>query len=235
MLVDRHHVSLLIDLGAIAQGKTAGQLAPLRERVEAFLNTLDGAASPAARRAFAARMQRLPAEDQPWAAVRRPDPGTHLAAATGASITGPPAALLVLGQEDDDPDSDEDGNRVSSRGTPAAGPWAPLHDAFNRWDAAEILRWAGPLGWQQPDSDVEHKPDVELVGPSPVPEPATPTEAATRAAQEADARSQKTLRTVGIVAAAGGAGALLLGLGRALTRPSTTSQDALAGAKDDTP
>lgn len=235
MLIDRHHVSLLIDFGAIAQGKTAGQLAPLRDRLDAFLNTLDGAASLAARRAFADRMQRLPAEDRPWAAVRRPNPGASLAAGTGTSLAGPPAALLVLGQEDDDPDSDEDGNRVPSRGTAAAGPWAPLHDAFDRWDAAEILRWAGPLGWQQPDMDIQRRPDVELVGPTPGPEPATPAEAATRAAQEADTRSQKTLRTVGIAAAAGGAGALLLGLGLALRRPAMTSQDALAGAKDDTP
>ncbi len=233
MLVDRHHASLLIDLGAIAQGKTALELAPLRERVEAFLNTLAAAASPAARRAFTERMQRMPADDRPWAAVRRPKPGTHLAAGTGASLTGPPAALLVLGQEDDDPDSEADGNRVPSQGSAAAGPWAPLHDALDRWDTAEILRWVGPLGWQQPDMHVERRPDVELVGIAP--EPNTPTEAATRAAQEAEARSQKTLRTVGIVAAAGGAGALLMGLGRALARPTLTSQDAPTGAKDDTP
>lgn len=134
-------------------------------------------------------------------------------------------------QEDDDPDGEEDGNRLPSPGTAAAGPWAPLQDALARWDTAEILRWAGPLGWQPPDVEVERMQDVELAGPSPAPEPTTPTEAATRAVQEADARSQKTLRAAGIAAAAGGAGALLWGLGRALVRPAMTSQD----EKDDTP
>lgn len=235
MLVDRHHVSLLIDFGAIAQGKTVQQLAPLKDRLDSFLNTLGGTASSSARRAFADRMQRLPKEDEPWSAVRRPDPGTHLAAGTGASPAGPPAALLVLGQEDDDPDSEEDGNRLPSPGTAAARPWAPLHDALERWDTAELLRWMGPLGWQAPDVRIERTPDVELAGPSPIAEPSTPTEAATRAAQEVDARSQTMLRTVVIAAAAGGTGALLLGLGLAFTRPSMTSQDALTGAKDDTP
>ncbi len=227
MLVNRHHVQMLIDFGAIAQGKSAQQLAPLKDRLEAFLNTLGGAASPAARRAFAERMSK---EDRPWSAVRRPDPGMHLAAGTGASLGGPPAALLVRGQEDDDPDGEEDGNRV-----PSAEPWAGLRDALNRWDTSEILRWAGPVGWQQPDMPVERMQDVELAGPSPALDPTTPTEAASRAAQEADARSQKTLRAVGIAAAAGGTGALLLGLGRALGRPAMTSQAAPSGAKDDTP
>lgn len=230
MLVDRHHVQMLIDFGAIAQGKSAQQLVPLKDRLEAFINTLDGAASPAARRAFADRMQRMSKDDHPWSAVRRSDPGTYLAAGTGASVGGPPAALLVRGQEDDDPDGEEDGNRV-----PSAAPWAGLRNALDRWDTSEIRRWAGPLGWQQPNLSIERTPDVELAGPSPVTEPSTPTEAATRAAQEADARSQKTLRAVGIAAAAGGTGALLLGLGRALVRPTMTSQAAPSGAKDDTP
>ncbi len=231
MLIDRHHVSLLIDFGLIAQGKSAQQLAPLKDRLDAFLNTLGGAASPAARRAFADRMQRMPKDDRPWSAVRRPDPGTHLTPGTGASLDAPPAALLVRGQEDDDPDGEEDGNRLPSPGTASAGPWAPLEDALDRWDTAEILRWAGPLGWQQPDLAMDRMQDAELAGPSPTPEPSTPTEAASRAAQEADARSQKTLRAAGIAAAAGGAGALLWGLGRALVRPALTSQD----TKDDTP
>jgi len=216
MLVDRHHVQVLIDFGAIAQGKTPRQLGPLKDRLDALLNTLGGAASPAARRAFADRMQRLPKDDHPWSAVRRPDPGMRLAAGPGASQAGPPAALLVLGQEDDDPDSLEDGNRLPAPGVAGVEAWAPLHEALKRWDPSEILRWAGPLGWQRPDVPLERIQDAELVGPSDVFGPTTPTEAATRAAQEVDARSQKTLHALGI--AAGGTGALLLNLGRARMR-----------------
>ncbi len=233
MLVDRHHVQVLIDFGAIAQGKTARQLGPLKDRLDAFLNTLGGAASPAARRAFADRMQRLPRDDRPWSAVRHP--GTHMSEGPGDSHAGPPAALLVLGHDDDDPDSTEDGNRLPAPGAAGAGAWAPLHDALERWNTTELLRWAGPLGWQQPDMPRELSPAVETPAPYGVSEPTTPSEAATRAAQEGDARSQTTLRVIGVAVAAGGTGALLLGLGRALGRPALTSKTALPGAKDDTP
>ena len=82
MLVDRHHAQYLIDLGVVAQGKSAEQLAPLKDRLDAFLGTLGGAATPAARRAFEAQMQRLPNEDHPWSAIRRPDPTKRIAADT---------------------------------------------------------------------------------------------------------------------------------------------------------
>src|SRR5688572_8644102 len=118
MLVDRHHVQYLIDLGQVAQGKSARQLAPLEDRLETFLGTLAGAASPAARRAFQALMQRLPQDDGPWAAVR-PVGSTHRPAGAAAA-GGPPAAELVLGQIDDDPDGEEDGNRLPDAGLAAA-------------------------------------------------------------------------------------------------------------------
>ena len=52
MLVNRHHTRYLIDLGQVAQDKSAKQLAPLKDRLDAFLNTLGGEASSSARSAF---------------------------------------------------------------------------------------------------------------------------------------------------------------------------------------
>ncbi len=239
MLVDRHHVQYLIDLGQVASGKTAQQLVPLKNRLDALLNTLGGAASSAARRAFEDRMQQQPKDDYPWSAVRRPDPAARIAAGTGEASEVPPAALLVLGQVDDDPDGDEDGNRLPDPGTKAAGPWTRLHDALERWDPAEISQWIGPLGWQPPSAPIERTEDAELM-PTPataklerprMPEPTTPSEAANRAAQEANTRSQKMLRTAGVAAAAGTAGALLFALGS----PSKTSKLAPSGTKEESP
>ena len=228
MLVNRHHAQYLIDLGEVAQGKSAEQLAALKDRLDALLGTLAGAATPAARRTFEAQMQRLPNDDRPWSAIRRPDPTKRLAADTSPP-SGPPAAVLLLAQEDDDPDSEEDGNRLPDAGTPAADPWADLHQALRRWDTAEILRWAGPLGWQRPSIALALTQEAELAeSPSqPAPSPSTPAEAATRAAQEADERSRKILRAIGIAAAVSSGGALIFGLGRAIANSNT--------AKDESP
>jgi hypothetical protein len=236
MLVNRHHVRYLIDLGQVAEGKTASQLAPLKDRLDAFLGTLGGAASPAAVRAFEAQLQRLPKDDRPWSAVRRPNTIDRLA---DDAIGGPPAAVLLLDQEDDDPDGEEDGNRLPDPGTTTGVPWAALHEALRRWDTAEILRWAGPLGWQRPSESLDLTQEAELAISTPsrstAETPATPAEAAARAAQEADDRSKRTLRAVGVAVAVGGGGALLFGLGRALGGPSKTPKSAPPGAKEVTP
>jgi hypothetical protein len=239
MLVDRHHVQYLLDLGEVAQGKSAQQLAPLQDRLDAFLGTLAGAASPAARHAFEALMQRTAKDDRPWSAVRRPS-ATGQLTTRGSTDTLPPAVLLLLDQVDDDPDGEEDGNRLPNAGTAAAEPWTPLHDALKRWDPTELLRWIGPLGWQQPGHTHALIQDAELaVGPTsnnaPERDPPTPADAAIRAAQEADERSRKTLRTLGIAAAATGGGALIFGLGRALGRTASPTQSVLADAKEPTP
>jgi len=233
MLVDRHHAQYLIDLGEVAQGRSAEQLVALKDRLDAFLGTLAGAAAPAARRAFEAQMQRLPNEDHPWSAIRRPDPTKRIAADT-STPSSPPAAMLLLAQEDDDPDGDEDGNRIPDAGTPAADPWADLHQALRRWDTAEIQRWAGPLGWQRPSTALALTQEAELVASTsqPAPPPSTPTEAAARAAQEADERSRKTLRAVGIAAAVSSGGALVFGLGRAIANANTRAS---TSAKDESP
>lgn len=218
MLVDRHHVQYLIELGELARGKSASQLAAHEDRLEAFLGTLGGAASPSAIVAAEARMRRSPEDDRPWSAVRSPE--------TGAAVSAPPAALLVLSQLDDDPDGEEDGNRLPPRGTPG---WAPLHDALDRWDTDAILAWVGPLGWQPPSAPLLLDQDAELRA-DPTASPSGPTshaEAASLAAREADARSQKTLRVIG-TAAAGGVGALLFGLGRALGRAASISRTDIA-------
>lgn len=163
MLVDRHHVQYLIALGELAGDTPASQPQVHKDRLDAFLNTLGGAASPEAREAFAHRMQRLPAEDRPWAAVRRPDPATRLALGTAPVASGPPAALLVLGQGDDDSDGEEDGNRLPDPGTDAALHWARLQDALERWDTAEIRQWIGPLGWQRPHLNLQLDQEAEIV------------------------------------------------------------------------
>ena len=233
MLVNRHHARYLIDLGQVAQGKSTEQLAPLKDRLDAFLNTLGAAATPAGRRAFQEQMERLPKDDRPWSAVRRPDPTTRIAPDARSTGTGPPAVALLLAQVDDDPDSDEDGNRIPDLNAPDAAPWADLHQALLRWDTAGIQRWIGPLGWQRPTSPLELTQEPELAEHSPS-LPGTPTEAASRAAHEADDRSRRTLRAVGITAAVSSGGALLFGLGRALANPHTPP-GALTGAKDETP
>jgi len=233
MLVNRHHARYLIDLGQVAQGKSDEQLAPLKDRLDAFLNTLGGAATPAGRRAFQDQMQRLPKDDRPWSAVRRPDPTSRIAPDARSTGSGPPAVALLLAQVDDDPDSDEDGNRIPDIDAQGAAPGADLHQAFLRWDTAEIQRWFGPLGWQRPTSPLELTQEPELAEHSPS-LPGTPTEAASRAAHEADDRSRRTLRAVGITAAVSSGGALLFGLGRALANPHTPP-GAITGAKDETP
>jgi hypothetical protein len=184
MLVNRHHARYLIDLGQVAQGKSAEQLAPLKDHLDAFLNTLGGAATPAARRAFDEQMQRLPKDDRPWSAIRRPDPTTRIAPDARSTGSGPPAVVLLLAQVDDDPDSDEDGNRIPDLDAPDAAPWADLHQALLRWDTAEIQRWIGPLGWQRPTSPLELTQEPELAEHSPrrsrEPRPRPPLEPRTR-------------------------------------------------------
>ena len=234
MLVDRHHAQYLIDLGHVAEGKSAEQLAPLKDRLETFLDTLSGGATPAARRVFEEQLERLAKNDRPWAAIRRPDPTTHIAPDTSTPRRTSPAVALLLAQVDDDPDSDEDGNRIPDVNAADAGPWVDLHQALLRWDTAEIQRWIGPLGWQSPTSPMELTQEPELTQDAPTPQPGTPSQAAVQAAHDADERSRKTLRAVGITAAISGGGALLFGLGRSLANPHTPP-GASMGAKDETP
>lgn len=96
MLVNRHHVQYLIELGQLARGKSARELMPHKDRLDAFLVTLGGAASPTALAAFEARMRTMPADDRPWFAVRLPETGGRLAP-RAEPASGPPAALLVRG------------------------------------------------------------------------------------------------------------------------------------------
>jgi hypothetical protein len=116
--------------------------------------------------------------------------------APDARSAGPPAAVLLLAQVDDDPDSDEDGNRIPDPGATDAAPWAALHQALRRWDTAEIQRWARPPRLATPDlsarADAGAGARQHSTPPTSTAEtPATPAEAASRAAQEADDRSKK--------------------------------------------
>lgn len=231
MLVDRHHVQYLIELGELAREASAAVLPGSKDQVEAFLGTLGGAATPTAVLAFEARMAGLPAEGRPWSAVRGSQSDSRLAPGTGTATSGPPAAMLVRGQLDDDPDGEEDGNRI-----PDTTTWAQLREALERWDTQVIFAWIGPLGWQPPATSLllDQAPELSTgpISNRTPPGPASPSQAASLAAQEADARSRKALRTIGTVVAAGGAGGLLFGLGRALGRAAT--QPRIDSAKEPT-
>ena len=144
MLIDRHRVAALLELSRIAGGSEAERVAS-QPALETLLVALYAAATPTARERFTQRMERLPASETPWGALRR-DPAGQLALGTAI----PPVVHLVLGQRDDDPDAAEDGNRLPDRDLKAGEPWRPLYTAFDRWDTPVIAAHIGPMGWQLP-------------------------------------------------------------------------------------
>lgn len=201
MLVDSHHVRYLLRLGELARGKTAKELAARKQAAESFLSTLWWTATPAARQAFGARMEKAAADERPWAAVRVPGPGMQLALG-GAS--GPPAALLLLGRADDDPDDAAGEARLTDA-------HAPLLEALERWDVPEIQRWLGPLGWQVPSAAI---PKQDPLGETAESVPASTPPAADPVPPTLEDQSGLWLRAVGLTAAIGAGGTLLYVLGR---------------------
>lgn len=144
MLIDRHRVAALLELSRIAGNSEAERVAS-QPALETLLVALYAAATPTARERFTQRMERLPASEKPWGALRH-DPASQLA--LGPAL--PPVVYLVLGQRDDDPDAAEDGNRLPDRDLKTGQPWLPLYAAFDRWDTLVIAAHIGPMGWQLP-------------------------------------------------------------------------------------
>lgn len=224
-----------MNLGQVAEGKSAEQLAPLKDRLDTFLNTLGGAATPAARRAFEEQLQRLPKDDRPWAAIRRPEsdhPHRPRRETDRQSNARANPAARAGGRRPRQ--RQRAGNRIRNVNAADAGPWADLHQALLRWDTAEISAGSARSAGSHLLLRMELTQEPELTQDTPTPLPGTPAEAAVQAAHNADERSRKTLRAVGITAAISGGGALLFGLGRSLANPHTPPGASL-GAKDETP
>jgi hypothetical protein len=168
MLADRHRIAAVIALSQVPEAERAAH----QDALETLLVHLYHGATPAAREAFRKRMDPVPASQKPWGALVRPSPAQWL----GLGPPVPAVALLVRGQQDDDPDSAEDGNRLPDRDSKAGEPWVPLYVALDRWDTAAILRHIGPTGWRVPlvrpvpldqGFDVEVVPSQVVLKPSP--------------------------------------------------------------------
>ena len=144
MLVDRHRIAAVIELSRVPEAERAAH----QDALETLLVYLYQNATPAARAGFLKRMDPLPASAKPWGALARPNPSQWV----GLGPPVPAVLVLLLGQQDDDPDSAEDGNRLPDRDSKAGAPWAPLYAALDRWDTAAILQHVGPTGWQLPPS-----------------------------------------------------------------------------------
>ena len=142
MLVDRHRIAAVIELSRVPEAERAAH----QDALETLLVYLYQNATPATRAAFLQRMDPLPASAKPWGALARPNPAQWV----GLGPPVPAVLVLLLGQQDDDPDSAEDGNRLPDRDSKAGAPWAPLYAALDRWDTATILQHVGPTGWQLP-------------------------------------------------------------------------------------
>ena len=140
MLIDRHRVAAVLALSKVPEAERAAH----QDALEALLVHLYTHATPAAREAFLKRMDPLPKASKPWAALTRPSPAQWI----GLGPPVPAVLTLLLGQQDDDPDSAEDGNRLPDRDSQEGAPWAPLYAALDRWDTAVIQRHIGPVGWQ---------------------------------------------------------------------------------------
>lgn len=180
MLVDRHSVAALLALSQVSEAERVAHQGAL----EVLLVRLFQSATPAGREAFLKRMELVPKNEKPWGALVRPSPAQWI----GLGPPVPAVALLVRGQQDDDPDSAEDGNRLPDRDSKEGEPWGSVYAALDRWDTQALLQHIGPAGWQvRPFRPVplDEGYAVELVRPNavfnttPAPAPAetSPTEA----------------------------------------------------------
>jgi hypothetical protein len=168
MLVDRHRTAAVIALSRVPVAERAAH----QEALEMLLVHLYQSATSAAREAFRKRMDPLPQSQKPWGALDRPSPTQWL----GLGPPVPAVLILLLGQQDDDPDSAEDGNRLPDRDSKGGETWIPLYAALDRWDTDLILQHIGPAGWQVPTPrpvPLDEGLGVELVPLAPVFTPIT--------------------------------------------------------------
>lgn len=163
MLVDRHRTAAVIALSKVPEAERAAH----QDALETLLVHLYQGATAAAREAFRKRMDPLPQSQKPWAALERPSPTQWV----GLGPPVPAVLVLLLGQQDDDPDSAEDGNRLPDRDSKEGAPWIPLYAALDRWDTDAILQHIGPAGWHVPAPrpvPLDEGFGVELVPVTPV-------------------------------------------------------------------
>lgn len=142
MLIDRHRTAAVIALSRVPEAERAAH----QDALETLLVHLYQSATAAAREAFRKRMDPLPQSQKPWGALERPSPAQWV----GLGPPVPAVLILLLGQQDDDPDSAEDGNRLPDRDSKEGAPWIPLYAALDRWDTDAILQHIGPAGWHVP-------------------------------------------------------------------------------------
>jgi len=162
MIIDRHRTAALIQLSEIASAPAEVRSAK-KEALEALIVALFQAATPEARATFIARVTLVPAEARPWSYVRPSQDGL------GPSV--PPVLALLLGQQDDDPDSSEDGNRLPARSATEGASWLHLYSAFDRWDTATISQYIGPVGWMLPHESLRITRDAQAVESAPETQP----------------------------------------------------------------
>lgn len=157
MLIDRHRTAALVALSELANAPAEVRDAS-KEALQVLTGALYEAATLEARQQFVSRVTQVPLEERPWAYVRRPSPDS-----------APPLLVLLLGQQDEDPDSSEDGNRLPNRSITEHTSWLPLYAAFDRWDTAVILEHIGPMGWMLPPDNHGIPRDHQAVESPPQP------------------------------------------------------------------
>ncbi|MBA3548576.1 MAG: hypothetical protein H0T76_18995 [Nannocystis sp.] len=189
MLLDRHRIAKLIELADLERRLAGAERQQREEDVALLVKAAYDDASDAARAAFMARVQAMPATAWPWSAVQVKAGRSAVVAGPGGRVTmgpsstpaavAPPALLLIRGEAES---ADvEPGNRLPDQGTLEAATWGPLLQALDRWDTPTIARWIGPQGWVSPsgattglptqgaDGDVGIPPSADGTGNPPAP------------------------------------------------------------------
>ncbi len=162
MLLNRHRIAKLIELTDLERRLTGPERMLREEDVALLVKAAYDDASDAARAAFMARVQAMPATAWPWSAVQAKVGRSAVVAGPGGRVTmgltstpaavAPPALLLLRGEAES---ADvEPGDRLPERGTPEAALWEPLYRALDAWDTTAITRWIGPQGWISPGGEV---------------------------------------------------------------------------------
>ena len=172
MLLNRNRIAKLLGLADLERRLVGPERMLHDEDVALLVKAAYDDASDAARAAFMARVQAMPATAWPWSAVQvnvvrsgvvaGPRGRVAMGFTSTPAAAGPPALLLIRGQVESA--DAEPGDRLPERGTPEAAVWEPLHRALDAWDTPTIARWIGPQGWISPDGVVAGEPAQHTEG-----------------------------------------------------------------------